>query len=373
MQSMAQSWLVLEISGSSFWLGVDSFLGQIPIFLFSILGGAIADRQDRRKLLLGSQWVQLSCAFLLAALFTFTQVHVWEILILSFTVGLAQAFGGPAYQALIPTLVEQKDLPNAIALNSIQFNLARIIGPMLGGLALQNLGPAWCFGLNGVSFLAVIASLLLVQPRMTPAKSTTSLMTSMKEGFAFIRKHDAMKYLMFLAFCMTTLAIPSVVVFLPVLVKEIYHQGPKAYTLLLCVSGAGSVFGALIVAGLSQTRNKARIAMIMLTCLGLLIIALALSKSLLFSSVVIFLSGAALISVFALVSSLVQLIVTDDMRGRVMSVYNVAFRGGMPIGSLISGALIQKFSAPPVLAANGILLVIVALILLTQQRRMTTL
>ena len=149
MQSVAQSWLVLQISNSPFLLGLDSFLGQIPIFLFSLLGGVIADRFDRRKLLIGSQIVQMSCAFLLASLFAFSQVVVWEILALSFVVGLAQAFGGPAYQALIPTLVEPKDLPNAIALNSIQFNLARVIGPMLGGLALTSLGAAWCFSLNG--------------------------------------------------------------------------------------------------------------------------------------------------------------------------------------------------------------------------------
>lgn len=369
---MAQSWLVLEISGSSFWLGVDSFLGQIPIFLFSILGGAIADRKDRRTLLLGSQWIQLTCAFVLAGLFTFTKVHVWEILILSFTVGLAQSFGGPAYQALIPTLVESKDLQNAIALNSIQFNLARIIGPMLGGLALTYLGAAWCFGLNGASYIAVIISLLIVQPRMIPSKGQMSLMNSMKEGLMFVRGNPTMMYLIVLAFCMTLLAFP-VMVFLPVLVKDVYHEGPGAFTRLLSISGAGSVFGALVVAGLGHVKQKDKVALIMLGCLGLLIVSLALSQSLLFSSIIIFLNGATLIAVFAMVSSLVQLLVEDEMRGRVMSVYNVAFRGGMPIGSLIAGKLIEVFSAPPVLAVNGILLIALSLGMLVQHRRMASL
>src|SRR5688572_26855043 len=149
MQQTAQSWLVLEMSGSARMLGLDAFLGQIPIFLFSLVGGGIADRYDRRMLLIGSQIVQLTCAFTLAALFAFGVVQIWHILSLSFVVGLAQAFGGPAYSALIPSLVAKEDLPNAIALNSIQFNLARLVGPVLGVAALDSLGPAWCFSING--------------------------------------------------------------------------------------------------------------------------------------------------------------------------------------------------------------------------------
>src|SRR5512147_734818 len=182
MQKLAQSWLVLQISGSPFLLGLDSFLGEIPIFLFSLIGGVVADRTDRRHLLLASQFVQLSCAFLLAGLIVFDVVKVWHILTLSFVVGLAQAFGGPAYQALIPSLVRSEDLSNAIALNSIQFNLARVIGPMLGGLALTKLGAAWCFGLNGVSFVAVIISLLMLQIRFVPERTNESMLTSMKQG-----------------------------------------------------------------------------------------------------------------------------------------------------------------------------------------------
>jgi len=182
MQSVAQNWLVFQLSGSSFFLGLDNFLGNIPIVLFSLVGGVLADRIERRKILLGSQFVQLMCAFLLAALFALGIVHVWHILILSFIVGTAQSFGGPAYSALIPTLVKTEDLPNAIALNSIQFNLARVIGPMLGGLALAYWGATWCFSMNGLSFIAVIISLLIIRPHFTPNRGKESVLESMQQG-----------------------------------------------------------------------------------------------------------------------------------------------------------------------------------------------
>src|ERR1019366_1310039 len=152
MQEVAQNWLVLEITGSPFLLGVDAFLGDIPIFLFSLAGGVLADRMDRRILLIGSQLVQMASAITLAILIGTHHIQIWHILLSSFVVGTAQAFGGPAYSALVPSLVEKEDLPNAIALNSIQFNLARVIGPVLGGLALKYAGGAWCFGLNALSF-----------------------------------------------------------------------------------------------------------------------------------------------------------------------------------------------------------------------------
>src|SRR6202011_1643109 len=165
MQTLAQAWLGLELSKSAFFLGLDAFLSQIPIVLFSLIGGVVADRKERRNLLIFSQVIQMTCAFTLATLFATGVVRVWHILMLSFFTGFGQSFGGPAYSALIPSLVKKEDLPNAIALNSIQFNLARIIGPMLGGIALTYVGPAWCFGLNGLSFVAVIFSLLIIKTR----------------------------------------------------------------------------------------------------------------------------------------------------------------------------------------------------------------
>jgi predicted MFS family arabinose efflux permease len=372
MQIMAQSWLVLQLSGSPFLLGVDSFLGSIPIVLFSLVGGVLADRMARQRLLVGSQVIQMACAFLLAVLFASGVARVWHILTLSFIVGTAQSFGGPAYQALIPSLVKNEDLPNAIGLNSIQFNVARVIGPMLGGLALTQLGASWCFTLNGLSFIAAITSLLLIRPQFVPAKTAESVLTSMKQGFSFIRKQGTMEALIVLAFAMTLLAFP-VVVFLPVFARDVFHGGPNLYTIFLVCSGCGSITGALVVAGLGKHRHQGRSALLMLVVLGALITGYALSRWLVLSCILIFLAGGILLAAFVTISSLVQMITSDHMRGRVMSVYNVAFRGGMPFGSLIVGALIKQFTAPVVLAWNGVLLAILGLYFLLVQRKVATL
>src|SRR5689334_3249438 len=199
MQVMAQGMLILNLTNNSaFLLGLDAFLGGIPIFLFSLVGGVVADRIDRRKVLLGSQFVQMGCALLLTLLLVLNVVHVWEVLACSFVAGLAQAFGGPAYQALIPTLVDKEDMPNAIALQSIQLNVARVIGPAVGGLAMTHLGQVWCFALNGLSFLAPIISLILVKPKFMPQKTTDSIMASIKQGISFVRGQSAMEALMVL-------------------------------------------------------------------------------------------------------------------------------------------------------------------------------
>ena len=373
MQKVAQSWLVLSISGSPFLLGLDAFLGEIPIFLFSLIGGVVADRVERRHILLGSQFIQMTCAFVLAGLIGFKVVQVWHILTLSFITGFAQAFGGPAYQALIPMLVHKKeDLPNAIALNSIQFNLARVIGPVLGGLALTQLGAVWCFVLNGISFIAVIISLFMLAVRFIPARTGETMLDSMKQGILFIRRQAAMAGLIVLAFCMTALAVPMIT-FLPVFAKDVFHRGPTTFTLFLACSGAGSITGALIVAGMGNIRNKGRIALLMLIVLGAGIAGFSLSRHLVSSCMLLFLSGLSMIAVFATISSLVQLITTNEMRGRVMSVYNVAFRGGMPFGSLITGWLVPIFSAPAVLAVNGLLLVGLAMYFLLAERRVAAL
>ncbi len=372
MQQLAQSWLVYSLSGSPFYLGLDAFLGQVPIILFSLLGGVFADRANRRTLLIVSQLVQLSCAFLLAALFFFKVVKVWHILCLSFMVGMAQAFGGPAYSALIPTLVGAEELSNAIALNSIQFNLARVIGPMLGGIALRTLGATWCFGLNGVSYIAVIISLLMIRPKFKPVKTSESVVASMKQGISFIRRQEGMEPLIALALCMTIFGFP-LIVFLPVFAKEVFKGDSSLYTVLLCFSGAGSVVGALIVASIAKRSKQGKTALILLIVLGILIAGFSLSKVVVLSTALIFLSGGALIGVFAMITSLVQAITPDGMRGRVMSVYNMAFRGGMPIGSLVAGSLIPIFSAPIVIACNGLMLVLLGCYFLFSHRRIAAL
>jgi predicted MFS family arabinose efflux permease len=269
-------------------------------------------------------------------------------------------------------LVGPKDLPNAIAMNSIQFNVARVIGPVLGGIALTELGAAWCFSLNGVSFIAVIISLSLLSVRPGLPGPSMTLIKSMREGIDFIRRRPGLNPLIWLAFLMTLFGIP-LVVFLPVVAKDVFHGGPSIYTLLLSVSGAGAIAGALAVAPFGHVERKGLIALQTLVSLGVFIAGFALSRNLVASCILLFLAGAALIATLAMISSLEQLIAPDEMRGRVMSVYNVAFRGGMPIGSFVTGSLAQTLSAPPVLAANGVLLVILGIYFLFVQRRVAEL
>ena len=372
MQIVAQGWLIYRLSHSAFLLALDQFLSGIPIFMFSLVGGVIAERVERRRILLMSQYVQMACAAILTVLVIMGLNHVWPILCLSFVTGLAQAFGGPAYQALIPTLVEREDMPNAIALNSIQFNLAVTIGPALAGQALAHLGEKWCFGLNAISFLAPVISLLIIKARFYPEKTKESILASFKKGLTFVRQQPAMEALIILAFAMTFLAMPMRTYF-PVFVKDIFHRGPETYGNLLALMGVGSICGSLIIAGAGNMKHKGRVALGSMILLGMGISIFGLSRHLPLSGTILVLVGAAMMAVFATVNSLVQLITTNEMRGRVMSLYNFAFRGGMPIGNIVSGWLVPVFTAPIVLGVNGALLVLIALYYFAVQRRVAAL
>jgi predicted MFS family arabinose efflux permease len=372
MQIVAQGWLIYRLSHSSFLLGLDQFLAGIPIFLFTLIGGVVADRTERRRILLISQYIQMASATILTVLVATGIVHVWQILCLSFVSGFAQAFGGPAYQALIPTLVDREDMPNAIALNSIQFNLAVTVGPALAGITLAKFGEKWCFGLNALSFLAPVISLSIISARFLPEKSKESMYGSLKQGIRFIWHHGSMVGVIILAFLMTFLSMPMRT-YIPVFVKDIFHRGPETYGNLLSLMGVGSICGSLAVAGLGNIKNKGRFALLMLVILGAGIAGFSFSKRLPLSYTMLALVGASMMAVFATVTSLVQLIVTNEMRGRVMSVYNFAFRGGMPMGNLVSSWLVPMFTAPVVLGVNGLLLVVVALYFLVVQRKVAAL
>jgi MFS family permease len=372
MQIVAQSWLIYSLSNSGFMLGLNEVLGGLPIFLFSLIGGVAADRMERRYLLLFSQYVQMTCAFLLTALVALHVVQVWHILTLTFISGFGQAFGGPAYSALIPTLVKKEDMPNAIALNSIQFNAAVMVGPALAGVTLAKWGNVWCFFLNGVSFLAPIIALYMLKVRFLPEKTAESIVTSMRQGFHFISNQAAMAALIILAFAMTFLAVPMRT-FLPVFAKNIFHRGAETYALFLSVMGSGSIAGSLAVAAMGNIRYKGRVALTTVVTLGLGIAGLSLSHNIPFTCIMLFLSGASMLAVFTSVNSLVQLIVTNEMRGRVMSIYNFAFRGGMGMGNLAAGWLVPIFTAPVVLGVNGFMLAGLGLYFLLFQRRVAAL
>ena len=375
-QLSAQNWMVLSLTGSAFYLGLDAFLQQLPIMLFTLIGGVLADRRDRRRTLLASQYVQMATATTLALLVFSGVVQIWHILLLSFTTGLAQAFGGPAYQALIPSLVDKKDLPNAVALNSIQFNVARVLGPLAFGITIAVFmkwgftdaqGMAACFALNAASFLIVIWALMSLHVKHIPTTSSGSMRDEMGTGLSYVRNHGSLVALIVLAATTTFLGF-AVLTFLPLFTKTVFKEGAETYSHLLAFSGAGSVVGALIIAWLGKFPRMGLTALIVQAVYGLLILGFAMSHVLWVSEILLFLTGAALMVVFSTVTSLIQLIAPNEMRGRVMSIYMVAFRGGMPLGSLVSGYLATFIGAPMVIGINGVLLVVVAAYFLVRSR-----
>jgi len=374
MQIVAQNWLVLSLTDSPFFLGLDAFLQQLPIMLFTLIGGVLADRYDRRRTLLASQYVQMSTSATLALLMYFHAVQIWHILLLSFITGLAQAFGGPAYQSLVPTLVAKKDLPNAVALNSIQFNVARVIGPTLFGATLvafrangydepQAMNAA--FALNAMSFLVVIYTLMALRVKHLAPATTGSMRDEMKIGLSYVRHHSDLVALIVLAAATTFLGF-AVLTFLPLFAQRIFHEGATTYSQLMAWSGAGSIVGALIVAWLGKFPRMGATSLAVQVVYGVLIIAFAMSRVIWLSEVLLFLTGVALMVVFSTVTSLVQLIAPNEMRGRVMSIYMLAFRGGMPLGSLVSGFFATYVGAPVVIAVNGALLIVVAVYFLVR-------
>ncbi|MBA3297283.1 MAG: MFS transporter [Acidobacteria bacterium] len=365
MQKVAQSWLIFDLTKSSFFLGLDDFLGQLPILLFTLVGGVIADRHDRRQLLLSSQYVQMTTAFILATLVWTGHVRIEYILLLSVLTGFAQAFGGPAYQSLIPTLVERKHLPNAIALNSIQFNLSRIFGSLLAGAALAAFGTAVCFGLNGLSFIVVIFALLSLSVKHIKAAEHQPMLQEMRGGFNYMRGEPTLTALTVLA-CLTTFLGLPLLTFLPVFARDVFQGDIGLYSRMMAYSGAGSVVGALIVAWLGRFTHMGLTLLVMEVVFGVLLIAFSMSEVLWLSKVLLFLAGASVMMVTAMTTSLVQLIVPDHLRGRVVSIYMVAFRGGMPLGSLASGYAASLASVPIVLAVNGALVSLVAIFFLTR-------
>jgi len=368
MQLVAQNWLVYSLTQSEFFLGLDAFLQQLPIILFTLIGGVFADRYDRRRTLLTSQYIQMGTSATLAVLMYLHVVQIWHILMLSFITGVAQSFGGPAYQSLIPSLVDKKDLPNAVALNSIQFNVARVLGPLLFGVTLVAF-MKWgysdpqamnaCFLLNSLSFLVAIYALMSLHVKHIPPTAVSRMRDELQTGLKYVRHHGSLVSLIALAAATTFFGF-AILTFLPVFARSIFHEGASTYSHLMAFSGAGSILGALIVASLGKFRRMGLVALLVQALYGILIVAFAASRMLWLSDLLLFLTGAALMVVFSTVTSLIQLIAPNEMRGRVMSIYMVAFRGGMPLGSLISGYFATLIGAPLVIAVNGVLLVLVA-------------
>jgi MFS family permease len=365
MQKFAQSWLVLDLTDSNFYLGLDDFLSQLPILLFMLIGGVIADRYDRRRLLTWSQYVQAFSAFSLAALVFWDYITIWHILTLSFISGLGQAFGGPAYQSLIPSLVPRRDLPNAIALNSTQFNLSRILGPTIGSGILIAVGMAACFFLNGLSFFLVVGALMMISvplpvPQTGPRKA---ILTDLRYGLSYVRQQRVMLTLIVLVVISMSLAMP-ILTFLPTFARTVLASAggtPETrYSFLLACQGMGAIAGALLIGAFSgRLKHMGRILLGVQFTMGVVIMAFGWSTTPLVSYILIFFGGITFMGLFSMSFSIVQLAVPEELRGRVVSIYMVALRGGGPLGALISGYFADIYSAPTVMIVNGALLCMV--------------
>jgi MFS family permease len=373
MQKVAQAWLIVTMTGSesAWFLGLDSFCGEVPLLLFTMIGGVFADRRDRRHMILMSQVIQMLVALVLAVLTYARSIHLTHVLGLSFIAGCARAFGAPAYQALLPTLVGQEHLPNAIALNASQFDLARVIGPVFAGATLAACGIDACFGLNSASFVFVIAAILALRDVPVPPTATESMVTQFRVGLRFVQNSPNLVTVMVVGFCGAMLGVP-LFAFLPVITRDVFHRDLGFYTQLMTCSGAGAVTGALVVAWLSENKHMGRLLLILLALFGAVIAGFGLSRRTDLSALLLFAGGGLFVMCSSLTTSLAQLLAPPECRGRVVSIYLVAFLGGSPLGGLASGWLVTRVgSAPMMLVVNGTALTFVALYFLSHGHGLT--
>jgi MFS family permease len=313
--------------------------------------------------LTGSQYIQALAAFALAMLVFGDRITIWHILALSFVTGCGQAFGGPAYQALIPSLVPRRDLPSAIALNSTQFNLSRLLGPLGGSVIVLSLGTAMCFLFNSASYFIVIVALTMIRPApQIPRNLQTAILTELGSGLSFVRQNRLMLTLTVLVFTSAFLTMP-ISTFLPIYAREVLTTNdPDAaiaqLSVLMVVQALGAITGALIVGSLGKFQHMGRALLAIQIALGLLVAGFAMSTAPWLSYVLLFGTGIASMSLFSISFSIVQLAAPEELRGRVVSIYMVALRGGWPLGALAAGSLATLYTAPTVLMTNGLLLAV---------------
>lgn len=351
MQNVAEGWLVLQLAPNNpaFWLGVLGFATTAPMMVFALIGGVIADRVNRRKLMMATQIAMMMLAFTLWVLVATHHITIPLMILLSFLNGLAMALNTPAYQSIVPSLVPREDLTNAIALNSAQFNMSRIIGPTLGGFAMAWIGISNNFLLNALSFAAVLIALMkITYPPVYPPGDTT-LWENLSEGFVYLFGRREMLMLTILVAIASILGIPYAT-FVPLFAKDILHLGEKGFGLLMASSGTGAFLGAATIALMKHTRSRGRFVVFGALAFYVCLFAFALSTNLILSAILLGAIGYCLILVVATVNSLLQHLSTDRMRGRVMSIYATAFLGFAPIGSLLAGAVAGSIGAPHTIA-----------------------
>jgi MFS family permease len=346
MQTTAQGFLIFELTHSPAYLGYVGFAAGIPAWLFMFYGGVIADRLPRRKVIIFAQSLMMLLAFILAIL-TFTHVvQAWHIIVLAFFLGLANAFDAPARQAFLLELVERKTMVNAIALNSMMFNTARALGPAAAGVVYALFGAAWCFVLNGLSFIFVIAALVKMelkpQPKQIQKKST---LLQLKEGLMYSISQPMVRTLMLLVTVINLFGI-SFVTLIPAWAVRILHGNAATNGIMQSARGLGALLAALFIASLGSPKYIYRLLIIGMLSLPVFLLFFALTDWIPLSIIMLAGNGIALILVFNLSNAIIQNIVPDTFRGRVMSIYSFTSFGFFPLGSLLVGFLAERFTEP---------------------------
>ncbi len=354
MQVIAQSWLVYTLTGSAFLLGAVGFAGQIPVFLLSPVAGIIADRYSRHRVVIGTQTSAMVLAFILAALTLAGRVQVWEIFLLSALLGVVNAFDIPARQAFLVEMVGKEDLMNAIALNSSMFNGARILGPAIAGILVAKIGEGWCFFANGASYIAVIIGLLLMQLRDTARViSSGSPIHNMLEGFGFVRKTRPIRTLLLMLGLISLVGAPYAVL-MPIFADTILHSGARGLGILMGATGVGALLGALSLAARSGLKGLGEWVGYSCAGFGISLICFGFSRSFPLSVILLLPVGFSMMVQMASTNTLIQAMVPDRLRGRVMAVYSMMFMGMAPFGAFFAGSLAQKWGAPLSVALGGL-------------------
>ena len=368
MQTVAQSWLVYRLTGSGLLLGSVGFASQFPVFLIAPLGGIAADRMNRQRIVIATQTASMILALILAALTLTNKVHVWHIFVLAALLGVVNAFDIPGRQSFLVDMVGKEDLMNAIALNSSMFNGARVIGPAVAGIVVARLHEGWCFFANGVSYMAVIAGLIMMRVHAPPRVSAkTSPWEHLVEGFQFANNTAPIRALLLLLGVVSITGMPYVVL-MPIFADKILHNGGQELAsligshdlgamrlgILMGAAGVGALFGALTLAARSGVKGLGRWVALSCAGFGISLMLFAWSKSFWLSVLLLLPAGYFIMLQMASSNTLIQVMVPDELRGRVMAIYSMMFMGMAPLGSLLSGALSDPLGAPLTVAIGGV-------------------
>jgi predicted MFS family arabinose efflux permease len=372
IQDVALSWLIHVQTGDPFFLGLRRFAQDVPLIGLMLVGGAVADRVDRRGILLTSQVVQMLLAVALAGLYFAGHLGIAAILVIAFLAGLTQSQSAPTYQAVLPSLVPREHIPNAVALNSLQFNTSRAIGPVIAGLLLAQVGIGACFVANAASFVVVILVLWWIRFPSPKTAGGEGLVQTLRTGVRHVAGTPLLRTFTLLAGATSFLGFP-LVTFLPTLAGDVLETGSTGYSLLLTSLGVGAIIGALTTAQRGSVRGRGRYTLLHLVAFGLVTSGAVFSRWQWLSMLLLVGSGHTLTTALSTLSSLVQEHTPDELRGRVMSIFGLAFRGGLPLGSLVGGLVVRQAGVPAVLGVSCAVLAVVAATLLLRHRELRAL